>query len=246
MKRFVLATIVALVLGGAATTVAQTDNQHDNSIHTRCDARAFRAFSDAVWAPSLWQRGEPPRSTRDAARRRLARCPAVARQRMSAYWRARRGDYRRYREATLHRSINRVYVAHWAPDYGGRTLPFHVAAALFEAAGMPGVTMAQIAKGESGLRPGSAGVDPGGTVGYGILAITSPFADSIVAKYGGYEQMWNPVKNAAAASEIYEAQGLGAWYGTRYVTSWDAHYRGGFDLSKVLGGDSFEIALRAR
>jgi hypothetical protein len=154
--------------------------------------------------------------------------------------RARHEQERRERR----RNINHVWDAHWAPDYSGPTLPFNVAAALFEAAGMPGVTMAQMARGESGLRPGSAGVDAGGTVGYGILAVTSPFADSIVAKYGGYDQMLNPVKNAAAAAEIFRSNGIGAWYGTAYVTSTNAHYHGRLDLSAVLGGDSFRRALQ--
>ncbi len=104
--------------------------------------------------------------------------------------------------------------------------------------------MAQIGMGESGLRPGSAGVDPGGiTVGYGILAVTSPFADAIVAKYGGYDQMLNPVKDAAAAGEIYRAQGIGAWYGTRFVTGSDLHYRGRLDLTRFLGGLTYRQAL---
>jgi hypothetical protein len=163
---------------------------------------------------------------------------------MKHRWRSARAAYFAHRGEMLRRDINHVWAAHWAPDYSGPTIPFNVAAALFEAAGMPGVTMAQVGEGESGLRPGSAGVDAGGTVGYGILAVTSPFADSIVAKYGGYKAMLNPVKNAAAAGEIYRSQGLGAWYGTGFVTSPDAHYHGRLDLSAVLGGDSFLRALQ--
>jgi hypothetical protein len=159
-------------------------------------------------------------------------------------WRRDQRAFYEHRREMLRRDINRSWAPHWAPDYGGPTLPFHVVAALAEAAGMPGVTMAQMAIGESGLRPGSAGVDPGGTRGYGLWAITSPFSDSIVAKYGGYEAMWNPVKNAAAAAEIYHAQGLGAWYGDGFVTSSNAHYAGRFDLTTVLGGLSFRGALR--
>jgi hypothetical protein len=132
-------------------------------------------------------------------------------------------------------NINHQWAPHWAPDFGGPTLPFFEVAALAEWAGMPGRTMAQIAKGESGLRPGSAGVDPGGTKGYGLWAITSPFNDALVSKFGGYEEMWNPVKNALAAASIYRSQGIGAWYGTQYLTDPNAHYGGKFNIEAVIG-----------
>lgn len=217
------------------------------TFHPPCSvsAKEFRVFSKQVWAVERWRRGDPKPSTIAAYHRKI-RCAVGPRNRqaMQENWNRRRAAFYRYRRAILAQDINHVWAAHWAPDYSGPTLPFHVAAALFEAAGMPGVTMAQMAQGESGLRPGSAGVDPGGsTVGYGILAVTSPFANSIVAKYGGYGQMLNPVKNAAAASEIYHAQGIGAWYGTGFVTGSNLHYHGHLDLSRVLGGESFRSAL---
>jgi hypothetical protein len=118
-----------------------------------------------------------------------------------------------------------------------------VIAALAERAGevvgvdVPGWTMEQVTVGESGRRPGSAGHDLGGTDGYGLFAITRPFADSILAKWGwSYEGMWNPAFNAIAMAEIYKAQGIGAWYGVSHVTDWSRHYRGRFDLRLVLGG----------
>jgi len=101
-------------------------------------------------------------------------------------------------------------------------------------------------KGESARRPGAAGVDVGGTVGYGLWAITSPFANGILARWGwSYEDMLNPVRNAVAMAEIYAAQGIGAWYGDGFVTHRDLHYRGRFDLRLVLGGLTFRRALRA-
>lgn len=127
----------------------------------------------------------------------------------------------------------------------------YVLAALAEKAGdalevdVPGWTMAQMTIGESGSRPGSAGVDPGGaSAGYGLWAITTPFSDDIVAPLGGYAEMLNPVNNAAAMTAIYARQGLGAWYGDSYVTSTSAHYEGRFDLRLVLGGLSFREAIR--
>lgn len=155
-------------------------------------------------------------------------------------------------------NINHRYAPHWAPDYGGATLPSYVVAALAESAGrtlghsVPGRTMEQVTRGESGAhrknsaRPGSAGVDAGGTKGYGMWAITSPFANSIVRKYGGYPSMWNPVKNAAAMVEVFSQNGLGAWYGTGSVTGSNLHYKGNYDIRRALGGLSFKEALKGR
>lgn len=135
------------------------------------------------------------------------------------------------------------WAPHWAPDYGGPTLPPYVIAALAEKAGkvvgvdVPGWTMEQVSIGESGRRPGSAGVDVGGTRGYGLVAITWPYADPILARYGwSYEDMWNPAKNLIVAAVMYGERGFAPWYGTSHVTSWDRHYRGRFDLRLVLGG----------
>jgi hypothetical protein len=147
--------------------------------------------------------------------------------------------------------INYRWEPHWAPDYSGPILPMFVIAALAERAGdslgvdVPGWTMAQMTIGESGSRPGSAGVDPGGTWGVCLWAITYPFANDIVAPLGGYYALWNPVRCAAAMVSVYARQGLGAWYGDSYVTHMNAHYRGRFDLRLVLGGLSFWNALRA-
>jgi hypothetical protein len=184
----------------------------------------------------------------------------VHRKTMLEAWRRARHRYRQYRHRQLARlNINHRWAAHWAPDYSGPTLPPFVIAALAEKAGdalgidVPGWTMAQMTIGESGRRPGSAGVDPGGrTRGYGMWAVTTGFRfnDLMVARYDRapgpprYEAMWNPVKNSAVMAEIYGAQGLGAWYGDGFVTSRNAHYRGRFDIRLVLGGLSFRRALR--
>ena len=123
-------------------------------------------------------------------------------------------------------------------------MPFNVAAAIAEWAGMPGVTMAQVSKGEGGLRPGSMGDDnvDGIPDGFGWLAITRPYGDSYgVDRYGGYKGMLNPVSNAIVAKGMYDAQGLSAWYGQRFVTDTNAHYTGPL-LNKQMGGVIAKLA----
>jgi hypothetical protein len=98
---------------------------------------------------------------------------------------------------------------------------------LAESVGLPGITFAQIAKGESGFIPTAIGHDPGGTTGYGLWQITSGYNDEIIAKYGGPEGILVPRNNAMAAKDIYDTAGIGAWYGTRYMTGSNLHYKGG-------------------
>lgn len=142
-------------------------------------------------------------------------------------------------------NINRIYAEHNSAsgDWGGTKLPEYVIAALAEAAGAPGVTMQQMTVGESGGRPGATGVDPGGTKGLGLWMITTGFNDALIAKYGGQGAMRNPVRNAAAMAEIYRSQGLGAWYGDDAVTGSSLHYEGSYDLSRALGGKTYQQAL---
>ena len=125
-------------------------------------------------------------------------------------------------------AINRIYPEQNSAlgQWGGTVLPFNLVAALAQAAGMPGVTFAQIAKGESGMRPGATGIDPGGTKGLGLWMITTGYNDDLIAQFGGEAQMRNPVKNALAAKKIYDRQGVGAWYGTKFVTDFNKPYRG--------------------
>lgn len=113
-------------------------------------------------------------------------------------------------------------------DWGGPSMPFNVAAQIAEWAGLPGVTFAQIGKGESNLRPGATGIDPGGTKGLGWLMVTTGYNDALIAKYGGQGAMLNPFINAKAAKEIYDSNGIGAWYGTQYMTGTNLHYNGGY------------------
>lgn len=122
---------------------------------------------------------------------------------------------------------NRTYAEHNSAegDWGGYRMPFNAVAALAEWAGAPGVSMARTAIGESNLRPGATGVDPGGTKGYGLWMITTSFNDDLVKPYGGYGQMLNPVLNAQVMNKILDRQGIGAWYSSTKDTS-GTHYSG--------------------
>lgn len=118
-------------------------------------------------------------------------------------------------------------------------MPVPAIEALAEWAGMPGVTMGQIAHGESNYKPGSSGDDnnDGQPDGYGLWAITRPYGDSHgVNKYGGYDPgMFNPVANAIVAGNMYRAAGgISPWHGTRFLTDPNAHYSG--SLLRKHGG----------
>lgn len=149
---------------------------------------------------------------------------------------------------------NHVYAEHSSADgdWGGPKMPFNKIAELAEWAGMPGITFAQITKGESGQRPGATGIDPGGTKGLGLWMVTTGFNDALIAKYGGEKAMLNPIINAKAAAEIYKSSGIGAWYGTDYVTGTDIHYNGSFakggviqSLLSGIGGSGAGIPIMA-
>ena len=108
------------------------------------------------------------------------------------------------------------------------------AARLAEAQGLPGKTYAQIAQGESGLRPAATGHDPGGTVGKGLWQMTPGVQSAqtqsawnkIASKHkGGYN---NPVANAEMAKYLAgSGTGVSNYYGTGFVTSPNAHLKGG-------------------
>jgi hypothetical protein len=72
--------------------------------------------------------------------------------------------------------------------------------------------MAMKALGESSGDPRAVGHDPGGSIGYGLWQITSPFNRDLIAKYGGVNAMFNPIRNAMAAGDVFRRQGIGAWY----------------------------------
>ena len=122
-----------------------------------------------------------------------------------------------------------------------QAIPAGAVAKIAEMAGLPGITFMQIAKGESGFQPGAIGHDPGGTIGHGLWQITSGYNDDIIAKLGGPQAMLNPFINARAAKMIYDRAGIGAWYGTQYMTGTNLHLgagsgMGGRRATNALGG----------
>jgi hypothetical protein len=124
-----------------------------------------------------------------------------------------------------------------ATGYSGQgPLTFRQSAALHEAVGLPGVSFAQENRGESALNPRAIGHDPGGTTGLGLDQITTKYNDDVIRRFGGRQAMLNPVNSALGARLIYDRQGPGAWYGTKYVTGWNQHYKGNLGRLGGLGG----------
>lgn len=165
-------------------------------------------------------------------------------------------------KATKKGNINGVWPsADLAKDpnawYNLPTLPGYVFGALAEAAGrhygvdVPGRAMMQMVLGEGGTsnggKPGSQGTDPGGaSKGYGPWALTTNVGnEKLAASLGGFKKQNNPVLNAAAMAQVFKTNGLGAWYGQKYVTDPNADWRGSYQLRNALGGDSYNTALRA-
>lgn len=136
-------------------------------------------------------------------------------------------------------NINHIYPQTSGFPGGGYQLPGYVIARLAEHFGMPGRTMEQITRGESDRQPGAVGTDPGGTHGLGLWMITTGYNDGLIRRLGGVDAMRNPVQNAKAAASIWKSQGIGAWYGTKFVTGNNLHYSGKFtdaDLVRAIGG----------
>lgn len=117
------------------------------------------------------------------------------------------------------KQFNRSYPEHMLSNVAGKArFSESLVARIARWAGLPGRTFGQVAHGESNFYPGVFGIDPGGTEGLGLWQITTGFNDARIRKWGGRKQMFNPLKNAKAAKEIYDEQGLGAWYGLDFVT----------------------------
>lgn len=111
------------------------------------------------------------------------------------------------------------------------TIKQHQAALVAEAEGLPGKTYGQIAKGESGLRPGVPNPDDATPSLFQMTpsvqsAATVKKWDKIAAKYpGGYT---NPIV-AAKQAKVLAGGGTGVsnYFGTAFVTDPDAHLPGG-------------------
>lgn len=116
--------------------------------------------------------------------------------------------------------FNRIFPSHTLSEVSGKArFSEALAARIARWAGLPGRLFGQIAHGESDFYPGVYGIDPGGTIGRGLWQITSGVGnDEMIAKYGGPQAMFNPLINAEVAKQIYDSAGIGAWYGTKFVT----------------------------
>jgi hypothetical protein len=139
---------------------------------------------------------------------------------------------------------NHLYGKHVSPDYGGERMPKNAVAMLAEFFGMPGFGMAAIASRESGFRPGAVGDDAyagyGNTFGYGLWQITNRASglDSYVSsRFGGYDNLLNPIANAIVAAKMYKTSGYSPWGGSLGGGNWSGSFG---DLVRAGGssGDS--------
>lgn len=103
----------------------------------------------------------------------------------------------------------------WLKGVGGNWNPDAIFTALRQLGASKEMAsfLSAVSVGESGGNPRAVGHDPGGSTGYGLLQITSPFNDDIIRKYGGTRAMFNPWENLLAGIDVYRRQGPGAWYG---------------------------------
>ncbi len=107
------------------------------------------------------------------------------------------------------------------PRGGGPAIPFNIAAAIGESVGQPGITVAQIAKGESSLHPGAVSSDGG----YGLLQMTPRVqSSSTVSAWERIGSYFNPFKNVKMSKLL--PMGPSTYFGSQYVTGWNQHYRG--------------------
>lgn len=132
-------------------------------------------------------------------------------------------------------------------DFGqgsGTTIGFNQAAMLAEKAGLPGITYAQIARGESGLRPGAVSADGG----YGLWQMTPRVQSAAtVAAWKRIGSYFNPWNNARMAKVLAgSGTGVSNYYGTGFVTDPNKHYTGpvrGLAAGGLVGavGDSLGV-----
>jgi hypothetical protein len=249
MRKYVAFVIIAMAMLTAAPASADVPKDCGQVV----TAQEFRPISAKVWDHDLWERGKPGKAGVAAYQRALhcAKSPDH-RQAILRIWRKDKEFYNRYRTKLQTHFVNYTWRGAVFPESAWFSLPQlkpYVAAALAEAAGdytgtdMPGWTMVQMSQGEGDLKPGSRSTD----CGYGWLAITCPYGDIFgVTWLGGYDEMLNPVKNAYVAARMYGAMGFSAWYGDGFVTDWDLHYTGKFDVRHALGGLTFGQALRVK
>jgi hypothetical protein len=167
-------------------------------------------------------------------------------------------------------SLNRIFPEHGLGE-AGFTMSFDAVRRVFEAVGASprmAYMFATIAKGESGLRPGIRGDDPGGTKGWGLVQntpgvwSTSSKTYRLMQRLGGEAALRNPFVNAKVAMSLYnEGGGWRNWYGTSFFQdpgegvssaltradrAWIAGGRKGERPSKKAARKEREKAVRGR
>lgn len=123
---------------------------------------------------------------------------------------------------------NRIFPHDGSRTGGGSPISFNAAAKIAESVGLPGITFAQIAQGESTLYPGATSTDGG----YGLWQMTPRVQGSdTVRKWENIGSYFNPVNNAKQAlvltgdpPSVSKIQSN--WFGTSHVTDWNKHYTG--------------------
>ena len=113
--------------------------------------------------------------------------------------------------------------------------------AIAKSVGLPPRTFTQIARGESGYRPGVISGDGG----YGLWQITPRVqgAETLakIASLGGNRGMLNPVQNALMAKYMFDQAGgrITPWFGTGFVTDMEPPYsaKGGYVGQYARGGE---------
>lgn len=120
------------------------------------------------------------------------------------------------------------------PKGSNETISFNDAAMLAEMAGLPGITYAQIAIGESGLRPGAVSNDGG----FGLWQMTPRVQSAQTkAKWESIGSYFNPWRNALMAKYLAgSGTGVSNYYGTGHVTDFNKHYTGPMPKSRLKEG----------
>lgn len=120
MKRLAIAAVAAFAfVGTLAATATQTTTAGIVFIPeppAHCTAKAFRAFSGAVWSPQQWERGKPPAKTIRAQRVRLACALPGHREVMKHRWRTDKRAFYKHRRHKLKQ--RREYLALTPYDCG--------------------------------------------------------------------------------------------------------------------------------
>ncbi len=111
----------------------------------------------------------------------------------------------------------------WIKNVGGNWNPDEIYTALRQLGAPKDMAgfLSAVSVGESGGNPRAIGHDPGGTLGLGLLQITTGYNDGLIASMGGRSAMLNPWENMIAAMRLWNSwkragrDPRAAWYGHR-------------------------------